>query len=318
MSLISTSKQKILHVDGVSTPCQRLVLGAAQFGMPYGVANITGQPDSSTVTGIVSAVWSRGVRFFDTAQVYGKSEEALGQALMKLSICGEASVVSKLKPVSEAGDRKEITQCIHKSLERLRVQRLWGILLHQEKELDRWDDFVGQALLEAKRSGLVCHVGVSVYSPERALQALEISGLDLVQMPANVFDRRMERAGVFARARELGKTVFVRSIYLQGLALMAPDTVPRGISRGREAAKAFQEFCGERQIDAGRLAIDFVRHMDIDAKLIIGAETVTQAVANCALVEKEPLDEEIYEAWRSRWPDDFESLIDPRKWSSSN
>src|SRR5467141_3083494 len=107
MTLISANNEKTLPPDEQSaTPCQRLVLGAAQFGMPYGIANTAGQPDSSTIIEIVSAVWSRGVRFFDTAQAYGASEEALGQALMRLSIGGEACVVSKLKAHSEVGKAK--------------------------------------------------------------------------------------------------------------------------------------------------------------------------------------------------------------------
>jgi aryl-alcohol dehydrogenase-like predicted oxidoreductase len=316
MTLTSANNEKTLPPDEQSAmPCQRLVLGAAQFGMPYGIANTAGQPDSSAVIEIVSVVWSRGVRFFDTAQAYGTSEEALGQALTRLSIGGEACVVSKLKAHSEAGTT---LRSVEESLKRLGVQRLWGILLHQEEQLDCWSDSVAQALVEAKRAGLASHLGASVYSPLRALQALELDGLDVIQVQANVFDRRMERAGVFERARERGKIVFVRSVYLQGLALMPPDAVPRGIPQGREAADAFQQFCEEFQTGRDHLAVDFVRRMAPEAKLIIGAETVAQAVANCALFEKKPLDEKIHKAWRSRWPHDLDSLIDPRRWPLGN
>jgi aryl-alcohol dehydrogenase-like predicted oxidoreductase len=294
--------------------CDRLVLGTAQFGMPYGVANLIGQPDPETVTSIVSAVWNCGVRFFDTAQTYGASEAILGRAFVNLCLSNEACVVTKLNPQLQTADPNAILQSLENSLKRLNVPRLWGVLLHHEDQLDHWPNGMATALSEAKRRRIIARIGISVYSPERALQALEADEVDLIQVPANIFDRRMERAGVFECAREVDKTVFVRSIYLQGLALMQPDSVFNGIPCAKEAVTALQQFCTEHRVSRQHFAMEYVRRTAPAARLILGVETVAQALENCALFQKQPLSGSLTQAWTTRWSEDIEGLIDPRKW----
>jgi aryl-alcohol dehydrogenase-like predicted oxidoreductase len=282
--------------------------------MSYGVANVAGQPDTTTATKIVSGAWSCGVRFFDTAQAYGTSEMTLGQAFADLSIAGEARVVTKLKAASGDGDVSTILRSVEASLKRLHVRHLWGILLHSEEQLDYWNGALGKTLRQAKHSKLVSRIGVSVYSPSRALQALQMDDLDVIQVPANLFDRRMERAGVFERARELNKTVFVRSVYLQGLALISCDLAPKRIPGAREAVGALRRFCAEHRLNRRQFAIDYVRLMVPAARLVIGAETPRQVLENCGFFQKEPIDRGIMQAWTSQWPEDIDALIDPRTW----
>ena len=64
----------------------RLMLGTVQFGMPYGVANRTGQPSYPDVVAILAAAVEGGVNCFDTAAAYGTSEDVLGRALRELGI----------------------------------------------------------------------------------------------------------------------------------------------------------------------------------------------------------------------------------------
>src|SRR5262245_10475843 len=192
----------------------RIALGTAQLGMPYGIANATGRPEMEVAQQIVAKCWHAGVRYFDTAQAYGNSEVVLGRALREVGVASEARVVSKLPPTLKTESVEAILNSIDVSLAQLGLQRLWGVLLHAEEQLDYWNGAVGEAFDVARRDGLVGHVGVSVYSPQRALQALEIPGLDVLQVPANLFDRRMREAQVFAKASAQGVTVFIRSIYL--------------------------------------------------------------------------------------------------------
>jgi aryl-alcohol dehydrogenase-like predicted oxidoreductase len=284
--------------------------------MAYGIANAAGQPDLAAVQEIVATVWSQGVRFFDTAPAYGRSEEVLGRALASLSTGRDARLITKLN--IDGTGVNGILSSLESSRARLQVLQLWGALLHDEQQLDRWNDSVGQAFAQAKREGLVSHVGASIYSTKRALQALDLESVDVIQVPASVFDRRMERGGVFKRARECGKTVFVRSIFLQGLALMETDSIPERIPLGRTAVAAFEQFCAEHKIDRRHFALDYVRRMAPDAMVIIGAETIAEARENCALFGRDHFVEEIRRAWTNRWPDDVDALVDPRLWPSRN
>ena len=57
----------------------KLALGTAQFGLPYGVANTSGQVDRTTAAAILNHARSEGIDSLDTAAVYGISEQVLGE-----------------------------------------------------------------------------------------------------------------------------------------------------------------------------------------------------------------------------------------------
>ncbi len=62
----------------------RLVLGTAQLGMQYGIANHTGRPDEDGAYKIVRTKWSNGIFEFDTVQACGKSKKSIGQIIKNL------------------------------------------------------------------------------------------------------------------------------------------------------------------------------------------------------------------------------------------
>ena len=55
----------------------KIVLGTVQFGMDYGIANVSGQPTKS-VFKILEIAWQHGIRSYDTAPSYD-SEDLLGE-----------------------------------------------------------------------------------------------------------------------------------------------------------------------------------------------------------------------------------------------
>jgi aryl-alcohol dehydrogenase-like predicted oxidoreductase len=292
----------------------RIALGTAQLGMSYGIANTSGRPDIETAQRIVAECWRAGIRYFDTAQAYGDSEVILGRALLHVGVAREARVVSKLPPTVETSNADEILKCLRASLAQLGLQRLWGVLLHREEQLDQWNNAIGEAFDRARQEGLVDHVGVSVYSPQRALQALEIPGLDVLQVPASLFDRRMRHAQVFAKAAVKGVTVFIRSIYLQGLALFSPQQAKTTAPFALSGVTALEQFCRANGLDQKRFAFDYARDISSEALRIVGAETQEQVVENSRLENEPPLDSGLFRQWDKVWPDDVEELVNPSRW----
>lgn len=291
-----------------------MALGTVQLGMPYGIANLSGKPNLATATEIVAAAWGRGVRFYDTAQAYGASEEVLGIALHQAGAGGAAQVISKLKGDLDLTQAGTVRQSIEASLTRLQLQRLWGLMLHDEQALDGWPGPAGRAMEAVKAGGYAQHLGVSVYSMERAEQALLIDSIDIIQVPTNVFDRRLMRVDYFRRAAILGKVVFVRSVYLQGLALLQELGVGRSIPQAAEAIAALRRHCAGLGVPVQKFAIDYVRAGAAGARIVIGAENVEQVIENCRLFESEQLDPAAFAAWDEKWPVDHPDLVDPRHW----
>ena len=109
--------------------CKRLVLGTAQLGMNYGIANRSGKPSSRETNAIIQRAWGEGIRVFDTAQAYGDSESILGEQFAALNIQNDVKVVSKVV-LTDPLQWKDIEQKIRNSLTRLNISKLYGLLLH--------------------------------------------------------------------------------------------------------------------------------------------------------------------------------------------
>lgn len=259
-----------------------LVLGTAQLGMNYGVANRKGRPSLDEAAEIVQAAWESGIRFFDTAQAYGESERVLGHCLKKLGLCQDAQlrINTKLDPGTCLSDEGAIRDRVAHSLKELGVERLWCIMLHRESLLNEPLEVFRHVALRLKAEGKVEHFGVSIYSAEKAFDAFALEGLDAVQLPFNVFDQRALEWNLFEYAAAHRKHLLVRSIYLQGLLLMDSNQLPPALSFSRELIDAFHAFAGKERVAPKLLSLGFVSQTAPGALILFGAETSEQVREN--------------------------------------
>lgn len=285
------------------------VLGTAQLGMSYGVSS-RGQPDFAAAEEIVATAWDRGVRFFDTAQSYGTSEETLGTIIRIRHLAAQANVISKIGSVG----LEDISDSISGSLRRLCVDRLWALFLHDEASLDRWRDGLEDSLLALKIKGAINQIGISVYGPDRAFQALQTPGIDCVQVPTSLFDRRFIRAGLFEAARKANKTIFIRSVYLQGLVLWDGACPPAVCSEAPLAVETYRDFCRRRHLDRADFAVNYVRSQAPGFPIVLGIESREQLLQSAAIFANAAPDSTVYSEWTAEWPHDVPDLVDPRVW----
>ncbi len=288
-----------------------LVLGTVQLGMPYGVANVTGRPDEAKARAIVAAALEGGVRDFDTAPGYGEAESVLGRALDASGMSAGMRVFSKIG--GDAADAAAIERSVRDSLSRLGISRLAGLLLHREEMLDRWDKGLGATLGKLSAAGLVERLGVSVYSPARALQALGMEGIGLVQLPANLLDDRFERAGVFALARERGVLVHVRSVFLQGLFFLSPTAAEARVPGSGTFVRRIRVLADEHGVSVHRFALGYVREICPDAGVLFGAESVAQVRENLEAWSA-PLPARAVADARAAFQGIPENIVNPTMW----
>lgn len=260
----------------------RLVLGTAQLGMRYGVANTTGRPSSPDARKLVKVAWQAGIRHFDTAQAYGDSEAVLADCLSTIGGQADARIVTKLSPHLDYLQSGSLEASAKESLKRLGVPRLAALLLHDENLLSGWESGIRPALTALSTAGLAEVGGASLYTPERALHALTLPGCGAIQIPANVFDRRFESHGVFEAAKHRGVQVYVRSVFLQGLLLLEPHELPPGLVMAQEPLIRFREICRRLGSSPRAAALGYIRERHPEARVLFGAETVEQVRQNLA------------------------------------
>ncbi|MCW3018565.1 MAG: aldo/keto reductase [Solirubrobacterales bacterium] len=300
----------------VASVAEALALGTAQLGQPYGIANRTGQPNDETASAVLELASSLGIRYVDTAQGYGRSEEIIGRWLQRRpeSTASNVRVISKLSPALDPADTGALAESLEGSWARLGAQPIWGMLLHTEALLDRWEGRLAETLRDLRERGRITHMGVSVASVEGMRKAIEMRDMEIIQAPANVFDRRMRRAGLFALAQAAGKHVFIRSVFLQGLMLLDPAEAARRLPLAAGAVERLDAFCAEHMADRREFAVGYARQHVPGALLVIGSETPAQVAENCRLIAQTPPQPQLYEEWDAVWPNDDPVLVNPARW----
>jgi len=206
----------------------RLVLGTAQFGMNYGIANKTGQPSTDEIAKILNLARHHGIHMIDTAIAYGDSEKNLGEVGLE-----GFEIVTKLPEIPDNTDIESwILAEVQSSLARLRVKQLYGLLLHKPQQINtRLVENIINTLGILKKEKLVKKIGVSVYSPEELSNILTRFIPDIVQLPFNLIDQRFLCTGWFDKLQERNIEVHSRSVFLQGLLLMPYQEVTQKFNR---------------------------------------------------------------------------------------
>lgn len=285
--------------------------------MNYGVANKTGQPGYETAKSIVQEAWENGLREFDTAQAYGQSEKILGQIIKDLNITDEARIITKLSPDTDQLDVSALNKAVKISMDNLGVESIYGMMLHREDMLDFWGKGLGKNLMEIVDSGRVKHIGVSVYSPGKAIQALNTKSISMVQLPTNILDRRFERAGVFDFAKKAGKTIYIRSIFLQGLLLLGKKELTPNILMASPVLETMNKLCDELLLSQREIAIGYIKKATQTAKIVFGAEKPGQVKENIQSFMKN-YDESLVDKVRDNFTDIDPKILNPSLWQRDN
>ncbi len=294
----------------------RLVVGTAQFGLPYGIANRTGQPSLKDVCEILMCAVKGGATTLDTATEYGESEVVLGRALKEIGVLDRVTIISKVRhvkrmnrertPENVAGWVKNSVTC---SLEHLGVESLPLCLFHDTNDIAYMD-----VLLELKREGLVQHVGVSVATPSQMEMVLSTFGVEAIQIAASALDQRILRSGDLAKAAAAGIAIFLRSIYLQGLLVMPIEEIGPELREVIPVRRALQRIGADAGLTMPEMALRFGLSIPDVTGVLTGVETVGQMAANIAFAARGPLSPDLVQAIDDAVPDLSEAILFPWHW----
>ncbi len=253
---------------------QRLALGTVQFGMRYGVANRSGQVATAEAKLILERARASGVDTLDTAAAYGTSETTLGS----LGVA-DWIIVSKIPAVADdcPDVRTWFRASVTATLERLRVPRLGGLLLHAPMQLrGPHGREIHSSLRQVQEEGLTERIGISVYGPEELDALIDSFAIDLVQAPLNIFDRRLATTGWLDRLRSAGIEIHVRSLFLQGLLLMGAAQRPPEFARWPRLLGRWDRWLASTGLTAVQACIGFAAAHPHIGRAVVGVDSVQQ------------------------------------------
>lgn len=258
----------------------RMSLGTVQLGMNYGINNTCGQPDEKQSFSMLSAALENGISSIDTARVYGNSEEVLGRFFSQYE--GNLPYITTKIPDVTAFEpdqiEREIVRSAETSLEKLGLRKVDNLMLHAAQNLIGYGDRIVPVMESLVKRGLTDTVGVSVYTGEDLDNMLCYDVFTSTQVPMSIFDQRLIQKGYISRLKERGITVFVRSVFMQGLFFMDPErfTDRELIDHAAGPILKIREYAEREGMTVAELAIAFIRDLDGVASLVIGADTEEQ------------------------------------------
>jgi len=204
-----------------------------QYGQGYG--------DEEVHKAFLASV-NEGIRFVDTAEVYGsgRSERLLGEFLKQTD--QPILVATKYAPYPWRFGKNAIGRALKASLERIGVESVDLYQIHFPG-FTMGTDTLMEGLAECVKSGMARTVGVSNFGQTRMLAAYSALARQNISLASNqvhysLLHREVEKDGTLARCKELGIRLIAYSPLEQGLLTgrYSVSNPPSGI-RARQYAR---------------------------------------------------------------------------------
>lgn len=205
-------------IPDIPIPVSRIGLGTwAMGGLQWGGAD----DDESVRT--IHAVLERGINLIDTAPAYGfgRAEEVVGRALAerggrdRVVIATKAGVERRGHALFRNGTRRQILRDVDLSLARLRTDYIDLLQVHWPDPLTPVDE-TAEALADLRHAGKVRAIGVSNFSVAEMGRFNDLTGIDAVQPPFNLFEREAE-AEIIPWCRARGVSTLTYGALCRGL-----------------------------------------------------------------------------------------------------
>jgi len=285
----------------------KLALGTVQFGMAYGVANQQGQVDHFRAQAIIETARHEGIDTLDTAIAYGESESALG----RLNLDG-FKLITKLPELPD--DCSDVIGWVEEQLigsfARLNCTTVHGLLLHRPAQLlETQGSKLYRALAEMKAQGLVEKVGISIYEPQELDKFFASMDFDVVQAPFNILDTRLVDSGWLQRLPERGTELHVRSVFMQGLLLMAAAERPSKFARWDSLWQEWHHWLNSEGLSPVQACLRHALSFNEISRIVVGVDTAAQ------LQEIASAANGLLPAMPSTLRSDDPDLLNPSRWN---
>lgn len=303
----------------------KMVLGTAQLGMNYGVANITGTPTFYEAKNIIRTAVANGVAWIDTARAYGNSEAVVGASLHGARSSG-AKVITKLSPLTSCPKtcsadvvKAFVSESVYRSCVELSQDYLDVLLLHRADHLSEWNGEAWNCLNQLREDGKIKSLGVSVQNTTEMLLALENEQVEYIQLPFNLLDKRwlscVDKIRDIRRTRNI--VIHVRSVFLQGLLISDDPEIWRrtGCHNFSEIIQWMDDLVLELGVrDRVDLCLTYARSHDWIDGVVIGTESMEQLKCNIEMFGTDLMATEQLQTIDATRPLISEKVLDPANW----
>tara|TARA_B110000971_G_scaffold189674_1_gene200183 strand:- start:17435 stop:18343 length:909 start_codon:yes stop_codon:yes gene_type:complete len=295
----------------------KITLGTVNFGMSYGLRRERkkNQISEKKAVELIKKSLEYGINCFDTSPDYGNAEKILGKTLKlqkNILIATKVRIEENiLKDKSNNGKTFEfVKKSIDKSRTNLGRDQLDFLQIHSPTKRIIKNPYLKDIFLDFKLKKKINRIGVTVYTKDEALTAINSGWIGSVQIPYNLINQSIDQ-NILKTAKKKGVFVFSRSSFLKGVLTDKIEILPKELEKVkykiiRNLIKLNMEIN-----DLNNLAPRFVLSNKYIGSVVFGFDNISQ-LKEITKLQKYKMTSEFVK--RLRIFNDKSRLTDPRLW----
>ena len=255
----------------------KFILGTVQFGLDYGINNAIGKPTSVQVLRMLEYAASQGVAVLDTADSYGNATELLGVFIKTHP--GLFAINTKFRSNQEPLE-KQLSRTFH--LLHLNIVNTY--FYHSYKDFVNYPELLA-SLIALKQDNKIRKIGVSVYDNDEFRTVINAADIDVIQFPFNLLDNRYQRGALMKIAKEKGKELQVRSVFLQGLFFKSLSYFSHKLVALKPYLQKIHNICCRYNTTIEKMALLYASKQPEIDNIVFGIDNLEQLIINLEIAK---------------------------------
>ena len=255
----------------------KIILGTAQFGMKYGIANKKGKIKHSEIFKILNFLKKKKLNILDTANSYKSSESEIGRYFSKTR--KKFNIITKYS----FKNRKSLSQQFKKTFSSLGYLPN-TIIAHSCK--DYLNPLFHKEFKIIKNKYCIKKLGVSIYNVDELNKVLDYKKPDVIQVPINIFDKRFFDKKIIKILKKKSVKIIGRSVFLQGLLFKNKEYIFKNFKNIKKEYFQLLKIAKSEKVSLSQLSLIWVFNLKALDNIVIGVDSLDHLRENLDTLKK--------------------------------
>ena len=256
---------------------KKIILGTAQFGTNYGIANKSGKIKYNEIFKILNYLKKNKINSLDTASSYIKSEKEIGKYFKKTKKKFEITTKFTFK------NKEKIQSQFKKSLDSLGYAPN-TVLAHSYQ--DYLNPNFHKEINIIKKKYLIKNIGVSLYNVAELNKILNYKKPDLIQIPLNILDKRFLNKKIIKTLKRKNIKIQIRSVFLQGLFFKKKKFIFKNFKNIKKKYERLLQIANSEKMHLGYLSLNWAFNLKEIDYIILGVDSFAHLKKNLNIIKK--------------------------------
>jgi aryl-alcohol dehydrogenase-like predicted oxidoreductase len=255
---------------------QSIILGTVQLGINYGINNQLGQPTVENAISILNSASKLGINTLDTAEAYGTAHSIIS-SFHQNNPLRQFRINTKFAGVQASGMESTVKNFCTK----LSVNHIHTLFFHCFNDFLNHNGLLKE-MQKLKEQQRIHQIGLSVYDNRQLKIAIEEPSIDVIQLPFNLLDNARRKDDLLFEAKDVGKRIQVRSVFLQGLFFKDVNSLPIFLLPLKKNLEEINNIANLSGISMEALSLAYVAAQREIDEVVIGVDCIEQLRSNIA------------------------------------